>query len=75
MVDKDVSNKVPIYKLKTTEEVMKYYDEWGTNNKYNQDMIDWIVRSKDLMFIWIGSSTFSCLQEALFVVYLIKVKS
>ena len=41
MTDKDVSNKVPIYKLKTTEEVMKYYDEWGTNNKYDQDMIDW----------------------------------
>ena len=20
---------------------MKYYDEWGTNNKYDQDMIDW----------------------------------
>ena len=41
MADKDVSNKVPIYKLKTTEEVMRYYDEWGTNNKYDQDMIDW----------------------------------
>ena len=41
MADKDVSKKVPIYKLKTTEEVMKYYDEWGTNNKYDQDMVDW----------------------------------
>ena len=41
MAVKDVSNKVPIYKLKTTQEVMKYYDEWGTNNKYDQDMIDW----------------------------------
>ena len=41
MAVKNVSNKVPIYKLKTTEEVMKYYDEWGTNNKYDQDMIDW----------------------------------
>ena len=41
MAVKDVSNKVPIYKLKTTEEVMKYYDEWVTNNKYDQDMIDW----------------------------------
>ena len=40
-LDKDVVNKVPIYKLKTTDEVMKYYDEWGTNNKYDQDMIDW----------------------------------
>ena len=41
MAVKDVSNKVPIYKLKTTEEVMKYYAERGTNNKYDQDMIDW----------------------------------
>ena len=41
MAQKDVGNKVPIYKLKKTEEVMKYYDEWGTNNKYDQDMVDW----------------------------------
>ena len=38
---KDVGNKVPIYKLKTTEEVMKYYDEWGKKNKYNKDMVEW----------------------------------
>ena len=41
MAQKDVGNKVPIYKLKKTEEVMKYYDEWGEDNKYDQDMIDW----------------------------------
>ena len=41
MADKDVESKVPIYKLKTTEEIMKYYDEWGTNNKYDKDMIEW----------------------------------
>ncbi len=41
MAEKDVSNKVPIYKLKTTEEIMKYYDEWGTDNKYDKDMIEW----------------------------------
>ena len=41
MVQKDVGNKIPIYKLKETEEVMKYYDEWGIENKYDQDMIDW----------------------------------
>ena len=41
MAQKDVGNKVPIYKLKTTSEVMKYYDEWGENNKYNKDMIEW----------------------------------
>ncbi len=41
MADKDVSKKVPIYKLKTTEEIMKYYDEWGKNNKYDKDMVEW----------------------------------
>ncbi len=41
MTDKDVTNKVPIYKLKTTDEVMRYYDEWGENNKYDQDMVEW----------------------------------
>ena len=41
MAQKDVGNKIPIYKLKTTEEVMKYYDEWGKKNKYDQDMKDW----------------------------------
>ena len=41
MAQKDVGNKIPIYKLKTTDEVMKYYDEWGDNNKYNKDMVDW----------------------------------
>ena len=41
MSQKDVGNKVPIYKLKTTDEVMKYYDEWGKNNKYDKDMIEW----------------------------------
>ena len=41
MALKDVGNKVPIYKLKTTDEVMKYYDEWGEKDKYNKDMIEW----------------------------------
>ena len=41
MAQKDVGNKIPIYKLKTTEEVMKYYDEWGEKDKYNKDMIEW----------------------------------
>tara|TARA_B100000003_G_C10924662_1_gene368693 strand:- start:1663 stop:2289 length:627 start_codon:yes stop_codon:yes gene_type:complete len=41
MALKDVGNKVPIYKLKTTEEVMRYYDEWGEKNKYNKDMTEW----------------------------------
>ena len=29
MADKDVVNKVPIYKLRTKDEVMKYYDVWS----------------------------------------------
>ena len=41
MSQKDVGNKIPIYKLKTTDEVMKYYDEWGIKNKYDQDMVNW----------------------------------
>ena len=39
MSKKDVSNKVPIYKLKTTEDIMQHYDNWG--DKYDQDMVDW----------------------------------
>ena len=41
MAQKDVGNKIPIYKLKSTDEVMKYYDEWGNENKYNKDMVEW----------------------------------
>ena len=41
MAQKDVENKIPIYKLKTTDEVMKYYDEWGKENKYDKDMEEW----------------------------------
>ena len=41
MAQKDVGNKIPIYKLKTTDEVMRYYDDWGLGNKYDQDMVDW----------------------------------
>ena len=41
MGQKNVINKIPIYKLKTTEEVMKYYDKWGEKNKYDKDMEEW----------------------------------
>ena len=40
MAQKDVGNKVPIYKLKKTDEVMKYYDEWGEDNKYDKIYVD-----------------------------------
>ena len=39
MSKKDVSDKVPIYKLKTTEDIMLHYDKWG--DKYDKDMIEW----------------------------------
>ena len=41
MPPKDVENKIPIYKLKTTDEIMKYYDIWGVENKYDKDMVKW----------------------------------
>jgi len=41
MSQKDIEDKIPIYKLKTTEEVMEYYNIWGEKNKYDRDMVDW----------------------------------
>ena len=38
---KDTSNKLDIYKLKTSEELLKYYQNWADNNKYNKDMVVW----------------------------------
>ena len=38
---KDVINKLDIYKLKTSEELLKYYREWTNKNKFNKDMVDW----------------------------------
>ena len=39
MPKKDVTDKVPIYKFKTTEDIMKHYDKWG--DKYDKDMVEW----------------------------------
>ena len=38
---KDVVSKLDIYKIKTPEELLKYYQDWTDNNKYNKDMVDW----------------------------------
>jgi len=38
---KDVDNKLDIYKLTTSEELLKYYQDWTEKNKYNQDMVNW----------------------------------
>ena len=38
---KEIINKLDIYKIKTTEELLKYYKNWTDKNKYNKDMVDW----------------------------------
>ena len=38
---KNVLDKLDIYKLKTSEELLKYYQDWAGNNKYNKDMVNW----------------------------------
>jgi len=39
-MNKNVDDKLDIYKLTTSEEILKYYQNWTKKNKYNQDMID-----------------------------------
>ena len=41
MSQKDIGNKLPIYKLRAGKEVEDYYDEWTKENKYDKDMVDW----------------------------------
>ena len=41
IMKKDVIDKLDIYKLKTSEELLKYYRGWTNKNKYNKDMVDW----------------------------------
>ena len=41
MSQKDIGNKLPIYKLKAGKQVEQYYDEWTKENKYDQDMAEW----------------------------------
>ncbi len=38
---KEVISKLDIYKIKKPEELLKYYQDWTANNKYNKDMVDW----------------------------------
>ena len=38
---KEVISKLDIYKIKKPEELLKYYQDWTYNNKYNKDMVDW----------------------------------
>ena len=70
MAQKDVGNKIPIYKLKDTDEVMKYYDEWGDGNKYDNDMVDWIKNNAETTYhpvgtCKMGSDNFAVVDEEL----------
>ena len=41
MDKKETENKVPIYKLTSKDEILKYYKKWTENNQYNKDMVVW----------------------------------
>lgn len=41
MSKKDISKKIPIYKLNTSDEVLKYYKNWVRKDKFNNDMVEW----------------------------------
>ena len=38
---KNIYNKLPIYKLTSKKEVLKYYNDWTNNAQFNQDMVAW----------------------------------
>ena len=37
---KNVDDKLDIYKITTSDELLKYYQRWTKENKYDQDMVD-----------------------------------
>ena len=37
---KDIDDKLDIYKITKSGELLKYYQDWTKKNKYNQDMVD-----------------------------------
>ena len=41
MSKKDISKKIPIYQLNTSDEVLNYYKNWTSKDKFNKDMVDW----------------------------------
>ena len=41
MSKKDISKKIPIYQLNTSDEVLKFYKDWTSKDKFNKDMVDW----------------------------------
>ena len=49
---KDIDDKLDIYKITTAKELLKYYQDWTKENKYNQDMIDLdYVAPKETVFL------------------------
>ena len=41
MIKNIIDTSLIYTKSKTTEELLKYYQDWTDNNKYNKDMVDW----------------------------------
>jgi len=39
-MNKEVDDKLDIYKITKSKELLKYYQDWTKKNKYNQDMVD-----------------------------------
>jgi len=39
-MNKEVDEKLDIYKITKSDELLKYYQDWTKKDKYNQDMID-----------------------------------
>ena len=41
IIKKNIDKKLPIYKLTSKKEVLKYYEDWTKNSKFDQNMVDW----------------------------------
>ena len=41
MKQKKTINKIPIYKINNSKQLLIYYQNWTKKNKYNKDMIEW----------------------------------
>ena len=39
-MNEKVDEKLDIYKITKSEELLKYYQDWTKKDKYNRDMID-----------------------------------
>ena len=40
-MNKNIDDKLPIYKLTSKKKVLEYYKKWTKKSLYNQNMIDW----------------------------------